>query len=125
MFLLRKPHTSFDDYVVRLYGYIQLKGLGRPARRARLMALLYPDGFCSYCGGSMMHATRDHVVPIAAGGGNSAPYNLVPACEDCNSAKNDLSLLQFLLQKAQQRDAQEREYLYEQDRLSRCWVEAA
>jgi 5-methylcytosine-specific restriction endonuclease McrA len=125
MFLLLNPRTSFDDHIAYLYGRIQSKGLGRPARRAALMAQLYPDGFCSYCGRRMMHATRDHVVPVASGGRNSAAYNLVPACADCNSAKNDLSLLQFLLQRAQQRDALEREYLYEQDRLNRFWMEAA
>lgn len=50
-----------------------------------------PDvlGDCVYCG--RPGRTRDHVIPKSKGGTN-APWNLVPACRDCNSFKSARSL---------------------------------
>ena len=45
---------------------------------------------CHYCKASLtlVGATVDHIVPIAAGGTN-AFYNLVACCWSCNNAKAD------------------------------------
>lgn len=49
---------------------------------------------CAYCG-RMTELTRDHIVPLKAGGTNSID-NIVPACKPCNSSKRDTSLLFWL-----------------------------
>jgi 5-methylcytosine-specific restriction endonuclease McrA len=46
---------------------------------------------CAYCG-KKAKPTMDHIVPIAKGGTHSIE-NIVPACQSCNSSKNDDSLL--------------------------------
>lgn len=48
---------------------------------------------CVYCGGTA--TAWDHVVPLASGGTNF-PWNLVPACKPCNSAKNAKDPLPFI-----------------------------
>lgn len=40
---------------------------------------------CHYCG-APAPTTRDHIVPLALGGPNTA-RNVVPCCEACNQAK--------------------------------------
>jgi hypothetical protein len=52
------------------------------------------DGFkCVYCGSSPVQKVLrvDHVVPVAAGGGNG-PDNLVTSCFDCNAGKAAIPL---------------------------------
>jgi 5-methylcytosine-specific restriction endonuclease McrA len=54
---------------------------------------------CVYCnveldGGS---CTQDHVIPRCRGGARLGRDNLEPACVECNSAKGDMSLLEFLV----------------------------
>lgn len=63
---------------------------------AREWCLVLLKDPCAYCGGPAMEI--DHIVPISDGG-TSQIDNLAPACRSCNAAKNDLSLLSFLLQK--------------------------
>lgn len=45
---------------------------------------------CFYCGlpAGVVVLQVDHVVPVSAGGTN-APWNLVPACPECNAGKFD------------------------------------
>lgn len=43
---------------------------------------------CAYCGDKTESPTRDHVQPLAKGG-ETAPHNIVPACESCNKTKHD------------------------------------
>ena len=43
---------------------------------------------CAYCGRDDVGMTIDHVVPISRGGEHSID-NIVPACEVCNSSKNN------------------------------------
>jgi len=62
------------------------------------MSLPMPVGLrCHYCGSGSRGGvgltgrkatTRDHIVPVAAGGSNQW-WNLVPACAECNQAKGD------------------------------------
>ena len=49
------------------------------------------DGRCHYCGREVgaRRLTLDHVVPLIRGG-KSVRANIVPACKDCNSAKQSL-----------------------------------
>ncbi len=47
------------------------------------------DGTCAYCGKKPLKGvkhTRDHVVPISAGGSEGLE-NVVPACKPCNEKK--------------------------------------
>jgi 5-methylcytosine-specific restriction endonuclease McrA len=44
-------------------------------------------------------ASMDHVIPRAVGGAYEAE-NLVVACRPCNFARRDLSLVQFLVERA-------------------------
>jgi 5-methylcytosine-specific restriction endonuclease McrA len=47
---------------------------------------------CAYCGAAGELGV-DHVVPISAPScPGTVPWNLVPACESCNSSKHDVSL---------------------------------
>lgn len=55
---------------------------------------------CSYCGGPYEHL--DHAIPVARGGTNW-PANLRPACEYCNSAKQDRTPQEFIEWRRRQR----------------------
>ncbi len=43
---------------------------------------------CAYCHVKPPLLTMDHVIPLVDGGGHTAS-NIVPACQPCNSRKND------------------------------------
>lgn len=43
---------------------------------------------CVYCGRTMARLTMDHIVPLSQGGAHTL-QNVVPACQSCNSRKND------------------------------------
>ena len=51
------------------------------------------NGHCAYCGRPlrMKAMTVDQLVPKSKGGGNSIE-NLMPSCQECNSAKADDNL---------------------------------
>ena len=62
-------------------------------------------GYCFYCEkrlsfdnygevGTVGAWEVDHFIPLASGGANQ-PYNWVPACVDCNTAKSDLLPWEF------------------------------
>lgn len=50
-------------------------------------------GVCSYCNREV-EATFDHVIPVNSGGEDSMD-NMVPACQTCNSSKNDKNVLEW------------------------------
>lgn len=54
---------------------------------------------CAYCSCELNrdNKTQDHVIPRCRGGALLGRENLEPACVECNSAKGDLSLLEFLV----------------------------
>jgi len=54
---------------------------------------------CVYCNCQLTreNRTQDHVIPRCRGGSQMGRDNLEPACVDCNSAKGDKSLLEFLV----------------------------
>lgn len=43
-------------------------------------------GRCAYCGEIPARLSRDHVIPVSAGGAHTYT-NIVPACQSCNSKK--------------------------------------
>lgn len=51
------------------------------------------DFKCFYCG-EVKPLTQDHLIPLARGGRHSIG-NLVPACQQCNSSKNDRLLVEW------------------------------
>jgi len=60
------------------------------------------DGLCKYCKREMVlggragtEATKDHVIPMAEGGGR-IKNNIVAACRRCNLAKGDMPLGEFM-----------------------------
>jgi len=54
-------------------------------------ALEFFDNRCAYCGVSGVTLAQEHVVSLTAGGGYVVD-NIVPACERCNSSKNNMPL---------------------------------
>lgn len=82
---LENPEIQGDDYQ-------QGKMFGYSDKRAYLFER--EKGCCIYCGrkGKM---EVEHVVPKSKGGTDSL-NNLVLACHDCNQAKGNLSLVEFL-----------------------------
>ena len=53
---------------------------------------------CVYCGKKTYRLEMDHVVPITKGGYHSID-NIVPACRNCNSSKNNHNLLSWMITK--------------------------
>lgn len=50
---------------------------------------------CAYCGAGNCELTKDHVVPLAAGGEHD-PENIAPACRSCNSRKQAMPAIDFI-----------------------------
>lgn len=53
--------------------------------------VIFFGGECAYCGCTLRKGerlTRDHLVPVSAGG-QTTQANIVPACSRCNSSKQD------------------------------------
>jgi 5-methylcytosine-specific restriction endonuclease McrA len=67
--------------------------IGIPDQIADWEAILRIDP-CAYCGGSMEHV--DHISSLAFGGEHDWT-NLTASCADCNMAKKEKPLLDFLL----------------------------
>jgi len=57
------------------------------------------DYRCVYCGCNFDEntlPTRDHIIPISKGG-NNTKENIVPACQSCNSKKNNKINIEFVI----------------------------
>jgi len=67
------------------------KARARELRQSGWWKRRIADGRCHYCGCLVgaRRLTLDHVVPLIRGG-KSVRANVVPACKDCNSAKQSL-----------------------------------
>jgi 5-methylcytosine-specific restriction endonuclease McrA len=74
------------------------RGANAPDADARKYAVLLYRDPCAYCG-TRERVEVDHIVPVSAGGTNTAD-NLTAACRSCNVRKRDKSLLTFLRQEA-------------------------
>ena len=57
--------------------------------------LALAGGRCAYCHASEETLTVEHIEPLSRGGTNTAD-NLLPVCADCNQAKADLTLAEFV-----------------------------
>jgi hypothetical protein len=57
------------------------------------LLLDYFDGQCAYCGKAA--TTWDHIVPVSKGG-QTVPWNIVPACVSCNSSKKTSDVFAWL-----------------------------
>lgn len=57
-------------------------------------------GLCAYCGSPA--TTWDHVLPVKRGG-ETLPWNIVPACSSCNSSKNASDVMDWLQSKGIER----------------------
>lgn len=56
------------------------------------------ESTCLYCDRYDQELTIDHIVAISKGGPDSI-YNVVLACNDCNSNKQNLSIVDFIIQR--------------------------
>jgi 5-methylcytosine-specific restriction enzyme A len=67
------------------------KARARELRQSGWWKRRIADGRCHYCGREVgaRRLTLDHLVPLIRGG-TSVRANVVPACKDCNSAKQSL-----------------------------------
>lgn len=100
----------------------QTSNLDRPCRTTKnqgqnwispnkRLALYMRDGFeCAYCGKGIetgIVLTLDHLQPYSLGGALLDPANLITACRNCNSARNNRSVEEFVVIAAQyhQREA--------------------
>ena len=72
------------------------KARARELRQSGWWKRRIADGRCQYCGREVgaRRLTLDHVVPLIRGG-KSVRANVVPACKDCNSAKQSLLLWEW------------------------------
>ena len=63
----------------------------------RMSVFKLTNGRCFYCGCKLDYNTFhcDHFIPKVRGGKRG--YNLVPACQDCNLFKSDMTLEEFRL----------------------------
>lgn len=50
---------------------------------------------CMYCGATDRRLTLDHIIPWSKGGSNLS-YNLLTACNSCNSSRGDRLLVEWL-----------------------------
>lgn len=83
------------------------------------------DGFkCQYCGRSSPDVILecDHIVPIAAGGGNDI-LNLVTACRDCNRGKGKRELSDISIISAQKKQLEDLNEIREQTEMMIKWKE--
>jgi 5-methylcytosine-specific restriction endonuclease McrA len=64
--------------------------------------VIFFGGECAYCGRTLRKGerlTRDHLVPVSAGG-QTTQANIVPACSSCNSSKQDMEWREWFMQQA-------------------------
>jgi 5-methylcytosine-specific restriction endonuclease McrA len=90
--VLRSVRQTFRvPSVIRLRHYVYLKRSKQAKATVRRAQIYMRDSYrCQYCGEhkSASTLTLDHILPRAQGG-NSAPENLVTACEKCNGRKGN------------------------------------
>lgn len=68
--------------------------------RERRLAIYLRDGMaCCYCGANIeehgITLSLDHVLPYSQGGTNNS-YNLITACQKCNSSRGDRPVEEFV-----------------------------
>lgn len=68
------------------------------ARMIRTILFKRDGNHCAYCNVSLSHktATIDHITPVSKGGSRGAVLNMVLCCAECNQAKADRPVKEFL-----------------------------
>jgi len=61
-------------------------------KKNRKEILAKSNYICHYCGGPAN--TADHIIPVSKGGGHELS-NLLPACHDCNSTRQDRTMVRL------------------------------
>jgi predicted phage replisome organizer len=82
-------HQSLDKIE-----FIREQNRARQRRHRKSKLLAITSGNCVYCG-SEDNLEIDHIIPISHGG-KGTDDNLVSACRDCNTSKNNHNILHFL-----------------------------
>ncbi len=69
------------------------------ARMIRTLLFKRDGNRCVYCNVTLSHktATIDHIVPVSKGGSRGSILNIVLCCDECNQAKANRSVKDFLL----------------------------
>lgn len=98
----RKSHPKLRNIRKRRY----------TARKAQLVATLtamewecIKDSFdhcCVYCNRKMQRLTQEHIIPVMHGG-HYTQFNIVPACQSCNSRKHTSTAFEFLIRLADEK----------------------
>jgi len=86
----RRYHKTHYHIYIRNIENRRARSAGVPntltAKEWQIIKVIY--GYrCAYCGNKPKLLTKDHIVPMAKGGGHTA-NNIVPACKSCNSQKH-------------------------------------
>jgi 5-methylcytosine-specific restriction endonuclease McrA len=65
-----------------------------------VLALFYYSKKCAYCGKRCGKKSRsiDHLTPLSRGGKHSI-HNIVLACKGCNTEKDNMTLIEYILTK--------------------------
>lgn len=58
---------------------------------------------CEYCGAKDVPLTEDHIIPMVKGGPD-IPSNIVLACKECNSSKNDKDIFDWYYNVRKEKD---------------------
>jgi len=74
----------------------RLKGAEGSHTREEWMALVERCGHKCVCCGERKKLTRDHIIPILAGGSDYIA-NIQPLCRECNSSKGNRRVINYLL----------------------------
>jgi len=69
--------------------------VGRHSIAEWLDLVQFYGGRCFYCGAVPKVLTRDHEIPVSRGGDDSI-WNILPACQSCNSRKHTRTAEEFL-----------------------------
>ena len=77
--------------IIRLLSYVRFRV--KPLKINRHRIFKRDNHKCSYCGTSK-NLTIDHILPKSRGGGNTW-LNLTTCCKNCNTAKNNLTVIEF------------------------------
>lgn len=88
---IRSPSVTLQaPAVVVVKRYIPLRRTERSFAPSTRNILIRDNFECQYCGCrlNMMSGTKDHVIPMAQGGGTKLT-NLVACCKPCNAKKAD------------------------------------
>lgn len=89
-----------DDDDRRAVHIAREKAAGRELRRSSWWKNKLAEGRCHYCEKAFApeELTMDHIVPLSRGG-KSSRGNVIPACKECNTAKNSQTPVELLLGK--------------------------